>query len=659
MRIIAGTKSQNVLPTELILDHLNWPSDFLLSPDAHHRCLPSTSIASHIIFTTCRHTYDIADATGHLGDDLFESMMLYAKPIQPKPVKSRSRAGCKYCSHSFHSRDKRKKCSEEKPQCSRCVQFGVECVYEPIKKRKKRTTKFTVPSPPDAGSTPGSSGPSTAPSDPTSHQQHVQQPHLHQAYFEPGQTPEGLASFLDPWAAGDTSMSDSTTGTSPSLLGYDDAALGENTYQIGTFDLAGANVCGTQAEVIPSLAWSPQIEEHLLPWPFLAGHMDWGEQQQQQQQHQPILAPVPPVHMPWLAPASPRPRGSFSAVADPIAQTLDHNALALIGLPALAEVEEDWATEQTLGAVLLLVYYEMLLQRGPTNLIGRHMQQVWRVLEKVHASENPRLDFFREAFGYFDVIHALSSGTAPCAPSPPSVHSHTLISALDSSISAISGFTADLWPTLHRLASLPCRQSDQSLSRDSHASTEGKDASDERKAALHKLEQVLIAWEPALPPGYTLVNRVVDGPEDAPEDEVARIRVMTSKALACKQSALIVLNRERDAEAVQRHARAALWHCVSATGPHLPPGRGTGAGMLWALFEAACEAGDGRDRGLARQAFAAVEAARGVVNAAKAWEVVVEVWRRRDLAKAGGRADPGGGGWRRIAEEMGFSLVFG
>ncbi|KAG7134454.1 hypothetical protein HYQ46_009103 [Verticillium longisporum] len=73
MRIIAGTKSQNVLPTELILDHLNWPSDFLLSPDAHHRCLPSTSIASHIIFTPCRHTYDIADATGHLGDDLFES----------------------------------------------------------------------------------------------------------------------------------------------------------------------------------------------------------------------------------------------------------------------------------------------------------------------------------------------------------------------------------------------------------------------------------------------------------------------------------------------------------------------------------------------------------------------------------------------------------
>ncbi|KAG7138587.1 L-arabinose-responsive transcription regulator ARA1 like protein [Verticillium longisporum] len=347
-------------------------------------------------------------------------MMLYAKPIQPKPVKSRSRAGCKYCSHYFHSRDKRKKCSEEKPRCSRCVQFGVECVYEPIKKRKKRTTKFTVPSPPDAGSTPGSSGPSTAPSDPTLNQQHVQQPHLHQAYFEPGQTPEGLASFLDPWAGGDTSMSDSTTGTSPSLLGYDDAVLGENTYQIGTFDIAGANVCGTQAEVIPSLAWSPQIEEDLLPWPFLAGHMDWGEQQQQQ--HQRILAPIPPVHMPWLAPASPRPRESFPTVADPISQTLDHNALvehfcrsvagsllqgggsavvdhvgslcfgsavvrdaacalagadlirtgsrgdvdhglfheqALVRLPTLAEVEEDWATEQTLGAMLLLVYYEM------------------------------------------------------------------------------------------------------------------------------------------------------------------------------------------------------------------------------------------------------------------------------------------------------------
>ncbi|KAM0323703.1 hypothetical protein ACHAQA_008640 [Verticillium albo-atrum] len=657
-------------------------------------------------------------------------MMLYAKPVQPKPIKSRSRAGCKYC------RDKRKKCSEEKPRCSRCVQFGVECVYEPIKKRKKRTTKFTVPSPPDAASTPGSSGPSTAPPDSTTVAQHPHQQQHHQqhTYYEPGQTPEGFASsFLDPWAGGgggsslggDASMSDSTTGTSPSLLGYDDAAaLGENTYQIGSFDLPGA-VCGTQAEVIPSLAWSPQIEEDLLPWPFLAGHMDWGEQPQPQHQ---LLAPSPSVHMPWLAPASPRPRGSFSAMEvppQPLPQTLDHNALlehfcgavassltqgggsavadhvgplcygstvvrdaacalagadlvrtgvrgdvdhglfceqALNGLPALARVEEDCAREQALGAMLLLVYYEMLLQRGPANLVHRHLQQAWEVLESVQQPDTPSFVFFREAFKYFDVIHALASNTSPHAPSPRSSRSQPSSPNPNFSSQAdpTSGFTTDLWPALHRLASLPSlqRELDQAVAA-SPSSSKAAVLRTEHETNLHAIEQALTAWEPALPPGYTLVNRVVDGPEDAPEAEVARIRVMTSKALACKQSALIVLHRGRNGEAVQRHARAALWHCVSATGPHLPPGRATGAGMFWALFEAACEAGDGRDRGLARQAFAAVEAARGVVSAGRAWEVVVEVWRRRDLATAGGRADPGGGGWRTIAEEMGFSLVFG
>ncbi|KAM0277470.1 hypothetical protein ACHAQH_005748 [Verticillium albo-atrum] len=616
----------------------------------------------------------------------------------------------------------RKKCSEEKPRCSRCVQFGVECVYEPIKKRKKRTTKFTVPSPQDAGSTPGSSGPSAAPPDQlTTQQQQQRHNHHQQAYFERGQTPEGLASFLDPCAGGDTSMSDSTTGTSPSLLGFDDAALGENTYQIQSFDLPGANVCGTQAEVIPSLAWSPQIEEDLLPWPFLAGHMDWSEQQHQQQQ---ILAPTPSVHMPWLASASPRLRGSFSAVEAPMPQTLDHNALlehfcrsvagslaqggssavanhvgplcygsttvrdaacalagadlartglrtdvdhglfceqALSGLTALAEVEEDWAREQALGTMLLLAYYELLLQRGPANLISRHLQQAWEILEALQSPDTPSFVFFKEAFRYFDAIHALAAGTTPYAPCPSSDHPPPPSPGMSpsSQASAISGFAAGLWPILHRLASLLSHQRELDQATTANPTTNAAAIRSEQETALQTVEQAVTAWEPALPPGYTLVNRVVDGPEDAPEAEVARIRVMTSKALACKQSALILLNRERSAEAVQRHARAALWHCVSATGPHLPPGRGTGAGMLWALFEAACEAGDGRDRGLARQAFAAVEAPRGVANAGKAWEVVVEVWRRRDLAKAGGRTDPGGSGWRRIAEEMGFSLVFG
>jgi hypothetical protein len=81
--------------------------------------------------------------------------------------------------------------------------------------------------------------------------------------------------------------------------------------------------------------------------------------------------------------------------------------------------------------------------------------------------------------------------------------------------------------------------------------------------------------------------------------------------------------------------------------------------LLWPLFVASLEAGEGRDRGLARQAFAALEGLKGVVNAGKAWEVVLEVWRRKDLAKAGGGLDIGGMGWTRVAKEMGLGIVFG
>ena len=41
---------------------------------------------------------------------------------------------------SKSSKEKKKKCNEERPQCDRCLERGLKCEYEPVKPRKRRRT---------------------------------------------------------------------------------------------------------------------------------------------------------------------------------------------------------------------------------------------------------------------------------------------------------------------------------------------------------------------------------------------------------------------------------------------------------------------------------------------------------------------------------------
>ena len=86
-------------------------------------------------------------------------------------------------------------------------------MYEPIKKRKKRTTKFTVPSPPEEGNAVSAEagGSGLTPPHPYNQTHH---------HIDMGESADPSASQLDAWAGmgADASMSDSTVTTSPSLL---------------------------------------------------------------------------------------------------------------------------------------------------------------------------------------------------------------------------------------------------------------------------------------------------------------------------------------------------------------------------------------------------------------------------------------------------------
>ena len=41
---------------------------------------------------------------------------------------------------TLNSKEKKKKCNEERPQCDRCIERGLKCEYEPVKPRKRRRT---------------------------------------------------------------------------------------------------------------------------------------------------------------------------------------------------------------------------------------------------------------------------------------------------------------------------------------------------------------------------------------------------------------------------------------------------------------------------------------------------------------------------------------
>ena len=105
-----------------------------------------------------------------------QTMLLYHRPVPAKIPKRRSRAGryqhsqavpkaakfsrlillvnrlrplvrhpSLFTKYTFLllidcSKEKKKKCNEERPQCDRCLERGLRCEYEPVKPRKRRRT---------------------------------------------------------------------------------------------------------------------------------------------------------------------------------------------------------------------------------------------------------------------------------------------------------------------------------------------------------------------------------------------------------------------------------------------------------------------------------------------------------------------------------------
>lgn len=645
-------------------------------------------------------------------------MLIYTKVAAPKAPKRRSRAGCAHC------KEKKKKCDEIRPRCSRCSERDQDCSYEPVKPRQRKKRESLV-----------------------GQAHHIEGPRERR--------PTLLSEVA--YAGSGSSDDDDIKAASATLFEYYETHGGEAVED----DLTGLTSPLTAS-------WNPahtSLDALPSPFDFSAdpSHHEEADEEVVRSDYTPQMAITRTHrHYPDLAMISPAPLASpqleflmpvfseFSdcanrrALVDHFANVLSHlivlretdsgnpfqqlvlplcyssttvqNAIyalssahlehrssgrneeksvyfhnqAIQGLARLIEMGPKADREELLAAIMLLVYFEVLVQRGRSNIVDGHLKGAMTIMSQSDQKSTPTSAFLERAFRFYDVIAALSFGKAPIATAPAAGSGQSVapndpldVSATNS-VDTLLGLSTTLWPILHRLSNLLSLKTElESALATPHLNvaklavlrTEFETTSDAIEGALEN-------WHPSLPHGLTLADlNVSEGAETLGDDlpherpERAHLQSILHNALAYRHSAFVHLYRTihghpRQHHLVQRHAHASLTHCM-ATVLH----GGPLAALLWPLFVAACEAVTLEDRELARQAFLAVDKRQGMTNIERGWIIVQEVWRRSDFMDVEGRlADPpgiprfpmmptgmvsGDAVWRRVSEDMGVTIVFG
>jgi len=333
---------------------------------------------------------------------------------------------------------------------------------------------------------------------------------------------------------------------------------------------------------------------------------------------------------------------------------------------------------------MLLVYYEVLVQRDTPNIVNSHLRGAMTIISQPESNANPTSRFLERAFRFYDVIAALSLGTSPISPTTnpnppypqiPDSHSSPL-----SSVDTLLGASTTLWPIIHRLSDLLTAQADLRQAEDSGNTSKASVLRSEFESTSSAIELALTNWTPQIPLpqesfqdsmfSEDLVQRLdLDhGMVTAEEDTISlgpscssdsdpRLESILANAEAYRQASLIYLYRyirvlPTTSSLVQKHTKMALAACSRVV-----EWKGPMSALLWPLFISSCEAIDEADREMAKETFIGVGKRQGMANIGRAWDVVSEVWRRGDeCAEDGGKERIPA---KQICAEMGFSIVFG
>ncbi|GKT44469.1 L-arabinose-responsive transcription regulator ARA1 [Colletotrichum spaethianum] len=364
-----------------------------------------------------------------------------------------------------------------------------------------------------------------------------------------------------------------------------------------------------------------------------------------------------------------------------------HNQ-AIQGLARLIELGGEANKNELLATIMLLVYYEVLVQQNRSNIVDGHLKGAIAIMNGGSDNSNPTTAFLERRF-LSDNISGVSllrryrgalfrhgsplHGTGNRLPHPSSAPWFPYFVALGS-VDTLLGFSTTLWPIIHRLSNLLALKNELQTAIANGQMTKVAVLRSEFETTSDAIEHALKQWQPSFPPGFS-----PDTMDDVSSDESelaaerARLHSILNNALAYRHSAFVYLYRSiygypRRHHLVQHHTHTALHHCA-ATVNHAGPM----AALLWPLFVAACEAINPSDRELARQAFVAVERRQGMTNIQRAWTIAQEVWRRADMiddhatyedhaimmSTPSQRLGKGADLWRRVSEDMGVTIVFG
>ncbi|RDW75008.1 hypothetical protein BP6252_06150 [Coleophoma cylindrospora] len=334
-------------------------------------------------------------------------------------------------------------------------------------------------------------------------------------------------------------------------------------------------------------------------------------------------------------------------------KSLDFHNKALQGLAHLIEQNDHSNREEILGAIILLVYYEVLVQRGNSSIVNGHLKGAMTIMKTNPTSAStPTSLFLERAFRFYDVIAALSLGTSPNTSfQPPAstylpfkVESDPSVRNPLGAVDTLLGLSTDLWPIIHRLSHLLSYKTSLQSAIAAGQTSKATVLRTELESTSQAIEHALAAWKPATIDENEILQ---DGD---PIDE-ARLRSILANAEAYRHSAFIYLYRAiREYPSthalVQKRTHLSLAACAEVV-QHAGPM----SALLWPLFVAAVEAVSEDDRELARKAFIATERRQGMHNILRAWEVVGEVWAGADC---GVEVD-----WRAVCERKGLCIVFG
>ncbi|KAI0395672.1 hypothetical protein F5Y17DRAFT_465584 [Xylariaceae sp. FL0594] len=579
-------------------------------------------------------------------------MLLYTKLAPPKSPKRRSRA------------EKKKKCDEKRPQCSRCVERSVECVYEAIKPRQRRKR--------DSQSGFGADTPLDCLSlrDVCRWRQQAITPR-ESPYPSPFQDEFDMKSLSSPSC--ETEVEDDEYQSQQLVRRGSYSSTAFSSVRSRSPDLAMIAPCPVESPTlefcIPAFSeFSDRPNRRALVDHFcnVLSHLIVFREESGnpfQQLVLPLSHNSSPVMNAIYALASAH--LEYRGVQNPEKSIYFHNQ-AIQGLARVIENQKRVNKNELLAAIMLLVYYEVLVQKGRTSIIDGHLKGAFAIM-CLNQDFTPVSLFLERAFGFYDVITALSLGTPPLstAPSAGGLLPFPPLDAPPASpltnVDTLLGMATTLWPIMHRLSNLLFIKKEIDDAQRKNQASKVAVLRTEFETTSQAIESALTQWKPCLPPKISILDDVlvIDGTgEEIPE--MARLQSILHNALAYRHSAFVYLYRtiygySPKHKLVQQHAHTALHHCVETTAARGPMGA-----LLWPLFAAACEAITVEDRELAKKAFGEIEQRQGMTNIEEAWGIIQEVWKRTDsLGDDVAAAGTGSDLWRDVCAEMGVTIVFG